>query len=58
MANSIRRYEGRHAVITGGASGIGLKTAERILSEGGSVSLWDLDADSIDQARTALGSSA
>jgi NAD(P)-dependent dehydrogenase (short-subunit alcohol dehydrogenase family) len=58
MANSIRRYEGRHAVITGGASGIGLKTAERIVSEGGTVSLWDVDAAKIDEARAVLGSSS
>ncbi len=50
MANSIRRYEGRHAVITGGASGIGFKTAERIVSEGGTVSIWDVDAEKIDEA--------
>jgi NAD(P)-dependent dehydrogenase (short-subunit alcohol dehydrogenase family) len=55
MANSIRRYEGRHAVITGGASGIGFKTAERIVSEGGMVSLWDVDAEKIEEARGALG---
>ncbi|PSH67280.1 MULTISPECIES: SDR family NAD(P)-dependent oxidoreductase [Phyllobacterium] len=58
MANSIRRYEGRHAVITGGASGIGFKTAERIVSEGGTVSLWDVDAEKIDEAKKALGAAA
>ena len=58
MANSIRRYEGRHAVITGGASGIGFKTAERIVSEGGTVSLWDVNAERIDEAKKALGAAA
>jgi 2-dehydro-3-deoxy-L-rhamnonate dehydrogenase (NAD+) len=58
MANIIRRYEGRHAVITGGASGIGFRTAERIISEGGTVTLWDVDAGKIDAARQALGPSA
>ncbi|PSH66766.1 3-oxoacyl-ACP reductase [Phyllobacterium brassicacearum] len=58
MANSIRRYEGRHAVITGGASGIGFKTAERIVSEGGTVSIWDVDAAKIDEAKNALGDAA
>lgn len=58
MANSIRRYEGRHAVITGGASGIGFRTAERIVSEGGTVSLWDVDAARIDEAKAALGTSS
>jgi 2-dehydro-3-deoxy-L-rhamnonate dehydrogenase (NAD+) len=32
---------GRHAVITGGAQGIGLAVATRILASGASVSLWD-----------------
>ncbi|NTS31151.1 SDR family oxidoreductase [Phyllobacterium sp. BT25] len=58
MANAIRRYEGRHAVITGGASGIGLTTAARIVSEGGTVSLWDVDAGKIEEARAALGDGA
>ncbi len=58
MANSIRRYEGRHAVITGGASGIGFRTAERIVSEGGTVTLWDVDAAKIEEAKAALGASS
>jgi len=58
MANTIRRYEGRHAVITGGASGIGYRTAERIVSEGGTVSLWDVDAVRIAEAKARLGEGA
>ena len=58
MANTIRRYEGRHAVITGGASGIGYWTAERIVSEGGTVSLWDVDAARIGEAKARLGEGA
>ncbi|MBT9332968.1 SDR family NAD(P)-dependent oxidoreductase [Paracidobacterium acidisoli] len=37
--------EGRHAVITGGAEGIGRAIAERLLASGASVSLWDMDQD-------------
>ncbi len=37
------RFEGRSAIITGGASGLGLAVAERIVAEGGSVSLWDMN---------------
>ncbi|WP_288193727.1 SDR family NAD(P)-dependent oxidoreductase [uncultured Phyllobacterium sp.] len=58
MANTIRRYEGRHAVISGGASGIGYRTAERIVSEGGTVSLWDVDAARIEEAKARLGEGA
>lgn len=36
------RLHGKHAVVTGGASGIGLATARRFISEGASVTLIDL----------------
>lgn len=39
------RFAGRTAVITGGASGLGLDTARRIVAEGGRVVLWDVNAD-------------
>jgi NAD(P)-dependent dehydrogenase (short-subunit alcohol dehydrogenase family) len=35
---------GKHAVVTGGAQGIGLAIAARLLASGASVSLWDRDA--------------
>jgi 3-oxoacyl-[acyl-carrier protein] reductase len=35
--------KGRVAVITGGAQGIGLATAERLLQSGATVQLWDVD---------------
>jgi len=37
------RFAGRTAVITGGASGLGLLASKRIIEEGGRVSLWDLN---------------
>ena len=47
----------RHAVITGGAQGIGLSVATRLLASGASVSLWDRDEevlkDAIGQLRAA-----
>ncbi|MEO5697781.1 MAG: SDR family NAD(P)-dependent oxidoreductase, partial [Burkholderiaceae bacterium] len=46
---------GRVAVITGGAQGIGYATAERMLRSGASVVLWDMDAALLAQAETALG---
>jgi 2-dehydro-3-deoxy-L-rhamnonate dehydrogenase (NAD+) len=44
----------RVAVVTGGARGIGFATAERILQSGGKVSLWDIDAAQLEQARQRL----
>ncbi|MCX5497706.1 SDR family NAD(P)-dependent oxidoreductase [Kaistia dalseonensis] len=54
----LTRFSGRGAVITGGASGIGLRTAERIVSEGGTVCLWDIDPSRIDEAKEKLGPKA
>jgi 2-hydroxycyclohexanecarboxyl-CoA dehydrogenase len=45
----MRRFEGRVAVITGGASGIGAATARRLAAEGALVAVTDLD---LEQART------
>jgi 2-dehydro-3-deoxy-L-rhamnonate dehydrogenase (NAD+) len=46
----------RHAVITGGAQGIGLAIAKRLLSSGASVSLWDRDAELLRSAVTEAAS--
>jgi NAD(P)-dependent dehydrogenase (short-subunit alcohol dehydrogenase family) len=40
----------RHAVITGGAQGIGLSVAIRLLASGASVSLWDRDSEILQSA--------
>jgi 3-oxoacyl-[acyl-carrier protein] reductase len=48
----------RHAVVTGGAQGIGLAIASRLLSSGATVSLWDRDAEQLSIARTQLNSPA
>jgi 3-oxoacyl-[acyl-carrier protein] reductase len=45
---------GRVAVITGGAQGIGYATAERMLLSGASVVLWDIDAKALAAARESL----
>ena len=55
---AMRRYEGTGVIVTGGASGIGLKTAERIVAEGGQVSLWDVDQGKLDAAKASLGDKA
>ncbi len=48
-------FNGRTAVITGGAAGIGLAIAQRLVASGGRVSLWDRDAAALEQARAVLG---
>lgn len=46
----------RHAVVTGGAQGIGYSIAHRLLQSGASVSLWDRDGDLLEEARSQLAS--
>lgn len=50
--------DGRHAVVTGGAQGIGRAVAERLLASGAGVTLWDRDAEELEAARGALGADA
>ena len=45
---------GRVAIITGGAQGIGLACAERMLRSGAAVLLWDIDAARLGQAAEQL----
>ena len=49
---------GRHAVVTGGASGIGLAVAERLAASGATITIWDVDADAGAKAAAALASRA
>lgn len=46
---------GRVAVVTGGASGIGFACAQALAHSGATVSVWDLDAARVEQARASLG---
>lgn len=46
--------EGRHAVVTGAAMGIGYATAERFLQSGASVSLWDINEVALKKAADEL----
>ena len=44
------RFAGQTAIITGGASGIGLTVAERLKREGARVSIWDMHPAALDAA--------
>jgi 2-dehydro-3-deoxy-L-rhamnonate dehydrogenase (NAD+) len=50
--------EGRCAVVTGGAAGIGLATARRLADSGARVALWDRDSRALGAAASALGEHA
>lgn len=45
----------RHAVVTGGAQGIGFAVAQRLITSGAKVSIWDVDESLADEAVIALG---
>jgi 3-oxoacyl-[acyl-carrier protein] reductase len=50
--------EGRVAVVTGGAQGVGLAICERYLASGAHVVLWDIDQAKLDEATAALSKTA
>jgi 3-oxoacyl-[acyl-carrier protein] reductase len=45
---------GRVAIVTGGARGIGLAVARRMVASGASVSIWDMDPAKAEESRAAL----
>jgi 2-dehydro-3-deoxy-L-rhamnonate dehydrogenase (NAD+) len=47
--------QGRAAIVTGGAAGIGLAIAQRLVASGARVSLWDRDAAALASAAQNLG---
>jgi NAD(P)-dependent dehydrogenase (short-subunit alcohol dehydrogenase family) len=58
MTAGTGRLDGKVAVVTGGASGIGLATARRFAAEGARVMIGDLDADGVAAAQNGIGDAA
>jgi 3-oxoacyl-[acyl-carrier protein] reductase len=54
----MRGLDGKRALVTGAARGIGLATAERLGREGARVALLDVDAAALDEALAAAGDGA
>lgn len=50
--------EGRVAVVTGGAQGIGLAVARRLSASGATVALWDVDGALAEESAAGLGAGA
>jgi NAD(P)-dependent dehydrogenase (short-subunit alcohol dehydrogenase family) len=50
--------KGRHAIVTGGAAGLGLAITQRFLASGAEVTWWDRDATAMAAAQKALGALA
>jgi 3-oxoacyl-[acyl-carrier protein] reductase len=46
--------KGRHAVVTGGASGLGFAIAQRLLHSGARVTIWDHNQQSVDKSVSEL----
>jgi len=57
MTTFAGRFNGRTAIVTGGASGLGREVARRIVVEGGRVILWDLHAEWLSEAKAEVGAS-
>jgi NAD(P)-dependent dehydrogenase (short-subunit alcohol dehydrogenase family) len=49
------KFEGRRVVVTGGGSGIGRATVERLSEEGATVAVWDVRLDAAREAAAAIG---
>src|SRR3546814_8319378 len=54
----MKRFEGKVAIVTGGAGGIGSATARRLAAEGASVVVADIAADAAEAVAAEIGTAA
>ena len=47
--------EGKNAIVTGAARGIGFAIVQRLLASGARCSLWDIDRQALNAAESSLG---
>lgn len=52
------RFDGRAAIITGGASGAGKAVAARLVAEGATVALWDQNEENLRRAQAETGATS
>jgi NAD(P)-dependent dehydrogenase (short-subunit alcohol dehydrogenase family) len=52
------QIDGKVAIVTGGASGLGLATGQRLVADGARVALWDLNGEQAAQAASEIGGDA
>lgn len=55
-ANMNFQFQGKTAVITGGAQGIGFQMVRQFLEAGAQVAIWDYSADALKKAKSELSS--
>jgi 2-dehydro-3-deoxy-L-rhamnonate dehydrogenase (NAD+) len=58
MTETSKSLDGRVAIVTGAARGIGFAVAARLVADGASVAIADIDADAASQAAQRLGKRA
>jgi NAD(P)-dependent dehydrogenase (short-subunit alcohol dehydrogenase family) len=51
-------HDGRIAIVTGAATGIGYRIAERLAASGAKIALWDVDGEAVSAAAAGLTSPA
>src|SRR5271165_7030274 len=54
MADAVGHHEPRVAIVTGGASGIGLAVSERLAADGMAVAVFDREGEAARQAADAI----